>query len=144
MSSRDASVTWRRMQFEEARIESVGEDFSSILVIEGVSPYANMRLEVNPFVYESRPDYWGIEVVGCLSKIAIPSITPFELVLVLDFPVGAKGIEIFGAENKSVKLDHVHVEKANPDSGSRVLILGERKDRIRNDETANGESSSKD
>ena len=134
MRSGNRSMTWRRIPFEDARIEVPDERFSPILIVEGVSPYANMRYELSPLVYKERPEYWGIEVIGQLSKSAIPSITPFELVLPLDFEVGTKGIEIIGPGKWIAKIDCEYVRKENPDDGSRVLILGERKENLREED----------
>ena len=53
-------------------------------------------------MYIQQPDYWGIEVVGCLpGGICLPAIAPYSVDL-LDPPLGRKGIEIIGASRRQI------------------------------------------
>jgi hypothetical protein len=34
-----------------------------------------MEIKLNPLVYIRQPEYWGIEVVGCLPEVRLPVLT---------------------------------------------------------------------
>lgn len=75
-----------------------------ILVVTGMQPYANMRVELAPLVYIRQPDYWEIEVVGCLRGIGLPVLTPYTVSLPLDGVRGIHGVEVVGANGRK-RLD---------------------------------------
>ena len=52
-----------------------------MLVVAGQKPFANMRVSLNPLRYVSQPEYWGIEVVGCMPPIGQPAIIPYVVEL---------------------------------------------------------------
>jgi hypothetical protein len=53
---------------------------------------------LNPRVYITRPEYWEIELIGCLSGIVPPkNPAAFPLALGLDGCMGTKGIKLIGA-----------------------------------------------
>ncbi len=57
-----------------------------------------MNVELMPRIYIKCPEYWGIEVVGCLpSPFCLRAIKPFALTLPLAGITGSKGIEVVGA-----------------------------------------------
>ena len=39
-------------------------------------PYATRHIALVPLVYLRQPDYWEIEVVGCLRGLGLPVLTP--------------------------------------------------------------------
>jgi hypothetical protein len=49
-----------------------------------------------PLIYIQQPEYWGIEVVGCLPGIGLPE-APYTISIPLDGITGTKGIEVIGA-----------------------------------------------
>ena len=71
-----------------------------ILIVSGTKPYLNMKVELSPLVYIRRPEYWGIEVVGSLPGIGLPTTAPYTVALPLDGVLGTKGIEVIGASRK--------------------------------------------
>ena len=119
-------VSWKLVSFEDAHIFDSGEEFYSSLVVEGVSPYVNLELDLIPLVYSEQPEYWEIELVGCLRKFALPGLMPFQKILPLDFQIGSKGIELIGANGQRKKFECYFKEKANPDDGGRKMILVDR------------------
>jgi hypothetical protein len=116
--------TCRLVEFQDARIDEVSIDFNSYLIVSGLKPYANMRIELHPRMYIKRPDYWAIEVVGILSRIALPAVTPYEVIIPIDFPVGKKGIRIIGAGNCMKVIDCEYKPKKNPDDGGKDGLFG--------------------
>jgi hypothetical protein len=67
------------------------------LVVAGRKPWANMTVSLNPLRYVKQPEYWGIEVVGCMPPIGQPAIIPYVVELVLAGITGTRGIEVIGA-----------------------------------------------
>jgi hypothetical protein len=67
------------------------------LVVSGRKPFANMTVSLNPLRYAQVPEYWGIEVVGCLPPIGQPAIVPYMVELSLAGISGTRGIEVIGA-----------------------------------------------
>ena len=59
-----------------------------------------MKVELVPLVFVQRPDYWGIEVVGCQSGIGLPVKVPYSVVLDITHVLGKHGIEVIGANRK--------------------------------------------
>jgi hypothetical protein len=45
-----------------------------VLVVRGEKPYFNMQVNLIPLVYIQEPEYWGIEVVGCLPEVGLPAV----------------------------------------------------------------------
>lgn len=75
-----------------------------VLVVSGEKPYFNMEVSLSPLVYIRQPEYWGIEVVGCLPEVALPVVTPYVVRLDLTGTLGTLGIEVIGA-SRSEKID---------------------------------------
>ena len=70
------------------------------LVVTGVLPYP-MEVSLKPLMYVSRPQWWGIQVVGVTEPgpTATPAITsiPYTVELDLHGISGTEGIEVIGA-----------------------------------------------
>ncbi|MGH3821678.1 MAG: SSI family serine proteinase inhibitor [Pseudonocardiaceae bacterium] len=75
-----------------------------VLVVSGQKPYFNMTVFLSPLVYIKQPEYWGIEVIGCLPGLGLPVVTPYVESLELAGTIGTRGIEVIGA-NRSEKID---------------------------------------
>jgi len=81
------------------------ESFPPILVVSGEAPCFNMEVSLRPRIYIHCPEYWGIEVVGCLpGGICLTAIKPYRVTISLAGIIGSKGIEIIGS-NKSERVD---------------------------------------
>ena len=52
-----------------------------------------MEVELVPLVFVQRPDYWGIEVIGCQRGIELPMLD-------ITHVLGKRGIEVIGANRK--------------------------------------------
>ncbi|MDH0690263.1 hypothetical protein N5D09_19405 [Stutzerimonas stutzeri] len=129
MPSKDTLLlTSKLIDFDDARIETPSPDYHPYLVVTGVKAYANMRVELNPRLYITRPEYWAIEVVGTLTHFGLPALTPFEVVIPINFQIGTKGIRVVGA-SKMVQIDcQSNPNATNPDDGGKeILIDRERK-----------------
>jgi len=70
-----------------------------MLVVAGEKPFANMQVSLNPLRYLQKPEYWGIEVVGCLPPTGQPAIVPYVVELNLTGYLGTRGIEVIGANH---------------------------------------------
>ena len=69
-----------------------------ILVVSGTKPYLNMDVSLVPLTYIRRPEYWGIEVLGSVGAIVLPSPgAPYTVSLPLAGLTGTCGIEVIGA-----------------------------------------------
>lgn len=89
----------RLIDFEGATVRPGFVNGSFFLLVTGSAPWGNMRIHLNPLIYSHRPDFWRIEVIGCLSgPVILPEATPFSLPpLPLDGILGTVGIEVVGA-----------------------------------------------
>jgi len=71
-----------------------------VLVVSGVPPTPGTTVTLVPLMYISRPQYYGIQVVGTIENIARPPGTgPAEYRVELDLTgiIGTEGIEVIGA-----------------------------------------------
>jgi hypothetical protein len=68
-----------------------------ILIVSGTKPYVNMKVDLVPRVYIQQPEFWGIEVIGCLPGIGLPAEAPYTASIPLDGIRGTEGIEVIGA-----------------------------------------------
>jgi hypothetical protein len=96
----------RLIDFDQAQIYTL-ESFSPqyVLHVSGTKPYLNMQVDLVPLVYIRQPEYWGIEVVGCLpGGIGLPATAPYTAWINLSGITGTEGIEVIGA-TRSEKLE---------------------------------------
>ena len=101
-----SAETCRLLDFDRAEIltlESFPPQF--VLAVSGTAPVFNLRVELVPRIYIRQPEYWGIEVAGCLSgTIFLPAQRPFSVTLGLSGVTGTRGVEVIGA-TRSEELD---------------------------------------
>jgi hypothetical protein len=76
-----------------------------ILIVKGKKPYLNMKVLLSPLTYIRQPEYWGIEVLGCVPGIVLPTIGVYEEFLPLDGIRGTKGIEVIWSGGETEKID---------------------------------------
>lgn len=95
----------RVIDFDSARVVTL-RTFPPrhVLVVSGEKPYFNMAVSLSPLVYIQQPEYWGVEVVGCLPEVGLPAIAPYVVSLELAGTIGTRGIEVIGA-SRSEKID---------------------------------------
>jgi hypothetical protein len=91
----------RLIDFERADVISlmIYPPQPPVLVVSGRKPWANMQVSLNPLRYMQQPEYWGIEVVGCMPPIGQPAIIPYVVELRLAGIGGTSGIEVIGASH---------------------------------------------
>lgn len=75
------------------------------LIVKGKKPYLNMRVRLSPLIYVQQPEYWGIEVLGCVSGILLPTIGTYDESLPLDGIRGKLGIEVIWSDGETEKID---------------------------------------
>ena len=56
----------RLLDFDKVEVRPGVVPRTFILIVSGTKPYANMTVDLRPLTYVQQPEYWGIEVVGCL------------------------------------------------------------------------------
>jgi hypothetical protein len=107
----------RLIDFDRAEI-AVLESFppQHVLTVTGTKPFLNMEVDLVPLVFIRQPEYWGIEVVGCLRGIGLPALAPYTVSMLLDGFVGTEGIEVIGA-TRSEKIE-VASERPVTDCGN--------------------------
>jgi hypothetical protein len=71
----------------------------AVLVVSGRKPFANMQVSLNPLRYIKQPEYWGVEVVGCMPPTGQPAIIPYVVELDLTGIGGTSGVEVIGASH---------------------------------------------
>lgn len=94
----------RVIDFDSAQVTLRTRPPRHLLVVSGEKPYVNMEVSLSPLVYITQPEYWGIEVVGCLPERGLPAVAPYAVCLDLNGALGTCGIEIIGA-SRSERID---------------------------------------
>jgi len=74
------------------------------LVVSGVKPFSSMEVVLSPVTYVRQPEYWEIDVLGCVRTIGMPMQTPYTASLRLGSTIGTKGIDVVGA-TRSLRID---------------------------------------
>lgn len=101
LSGYPASQSVRLVQFESASVQPGIIPNTFFLTVHGTKRCSNMRVELIPLIYTKCPEWWGIEVVGCLpSGTCLPATAPFSVTIPLAGITGSKGVEILGANKK--------------------------------------------
>jgi hypothetical protein len=96
-----APQSCRRIEFDKADVRPGIVNGTWFVVITGTASCVNMRVDLMPFVYVRQPEYWEIEVVGCLAgPFCLPQASPFTEILPLNGTLGTKGIEVVGATKR--------------------------------------------
>ena len=99
------SEACRLIDFEEVDVVTL-EIFppQHVLIVSGTKPYLNMEVSLRPRTYVRQPEYWGIEVVGCLPGFGLPALAPYSVSIRLAGFMGTRGIEVIGA-TRSEKIE---------------------------------------
>ena len=92
------SISCRLVVFDEIRINAGIASDTFFLTVRGTAPCTNMSVSLIPYIYVQQPEYWQIEVVGCLDGgICLPVTKPYAVTIPLAHIRGTKGIEVIGA-----------------------------------------------
>jgi hypothetical protein len=99
------SESCRRIEFENAEVRPGFVSNTYFLIVTGNASCMNMQVRLEPRIYIQQPEYWGIEVVGCLTgSVCLPAQLPFLESIPLEGITGTKGIEVVGATHTE-KID---------------------------------------
>lgn len=91
-------ATCRRIAFDEVQVLPAEPPGAATLLIRGIAPCLNTQVSLMPLIYVRCPDYWAIEVIGCLPDgICLPAIKQYEVTRSLAGIIGSRGIEVLGA-----------------------------------------------
>lgn len=100
-----SSELCRLLMFDEIQINAGIVPDTYFLTVRGIAPCVNMTVRLIPYVYVRQPEYWQIEVVGCLEGgICLPVTKPYAVTIPLANIRGTKGIEVIGA-NRTERRD---------------------------------------
>ena len=101
LAANPAAQSCRLIDFEKAEVRPGIIPNTFFLTVRGTKPCINMQVNLVPLVYVRCPEYWGIEVVGCLPDgICLPATEPYVESIPLAGVTGSKGIEVIGANKK--------------------------------------------
>lgn len=67
------------------------------LIVKGTKPWVTMDVGLHPLLYAARPDFTGIELVGCQNGIGLPQAAPYSVAIEITHLIGVRGIEVIGA-----------------------------------------------
>src|SRR5215813_9040921 len=95
------SESCRRLDFDHVEIRPGFVSNTFFLIVRGTAPCINMEVSLAPLIYIRCPEYWGIEVVGCLpTGICLDAIKNYEVSISLAHITGSAGIEVIGATKR--------------------------------------------
>lgn len=100
-----SSSVCRLISFDKAHAQPGFVSGTWFLHVNGEKPWSNMVVALIPAIYITTPDYWQIEVVGCLYGMGLPAMTPYQVTsaqFTRGYGIGHKGIEVVGANKKQI------------------------------------------
>ena len=100
LSQQPQSQACRLIDFSDAEVRSMFLNNTYILIVVGTKPYSNMDVMLVPRIYVEQPEFWEIEVVGCLNGLGLPAEAPFHVSLPLSSCRGKKGIDVIGMTSR--------------------------------------------
>ena len=104
LAANPAPQSCRLINFAKAEVHPGIIPNTWFLTVSGTKPCLNMKVDLVPLVYVQCPDFWGIEVVGCLPEgICLTATAPYSVTIPLAGITGSSGIEVIGA-NKTKKI----------------------------------------
>jgi hypothetical protein len=96
--------TCRRIDFDWVSIEAATRDHSAVVSVGGIKHWLNLTIMLVPRCYQTRPEYWSIEVVGALPGYGVSAFVDYNVILALDGICGSRGIEIVGATKSERRI----------------------------------------
>ena len=104
LTANPAPKSCRLIDFDKVEVRPGIIPETWFLIVSGQKPCTNMEVSLVPVVYIRCPEYWQIEVVGCLPHgICLDAIGPYTVTIPLAGITGSVGIEVVGA-HKSEKV----------------------------------------
>ncbi len=103
--NQDAAESCGLIDFDKAEVIPGIINGTFFLVVSGTKSCVNMNVDLQPLIYIKCPEYWGIQLVGCVpGGICLPQTAPFVVSIPLAGVTGSKGIEVLSA-SKSEKFE---------------------------------------
>lgn len=100
-TSNPAPESCRLIDFESFDVNPGFVPDTWFLTVRGTTPCVNMKVMLTPLIYVTCPEYWGIEVVGCLpGGYCLTALGHFEETISLNGLIGSSGIEVIGAKKR--------------------------------------------
>jgi hypothetical protein len=72
------------------------------LIVGGPTRTKSMKVDLRPRHYVDAPEYWEIEVLGCVAPVVLPTAGEFVETLSITDYIGNKGIEVVGATRTKI------------------------------------------
>lgn len=92
------STNCRLITFDSARVVANQLTGDRTLVVKGYAPYAGATVRLDPLVYFRQPEFWGIQVIGCMPEMGATAMTPYTASLELTGSTGTLGVEVIGVD----------------------------------------------
>lgn len=95
------AVVFERATVTETSVGAAGDPAAPTyhLEVQGQTAYFNQRVQLVPVTYIRQPEYWIIEVQGCMSgDIGLPATRPYTATLDFQGSMGTRGIAVVGAD----------------------------------------------
>jgi hypothetical protein len=93
---RNQSRTCQLMDFDAHQIVGGVAGGTWLLIVEGEKPNQLVHVELRPMTYVVRPEYWEIEVLGCLAPETSDLRQRFQAKLDITAHLGTRGIVLIG------------------------------------------------
>jgi hypothetical protein len=87
----------RLIDFEDVQVIPGTILRTYFLIVKGTKPWVTMDVGLHPLPYATRPEFTGIEVVGCQNGVGLPQAGPYSAVIEFTHLIGTGGIEVIGA-----------------------------------------------
>jgi hypothetical protein len=88
------SQTCRLIDYDAFQIVGGVANGTWFLIVEGEKPNQLVDVELRPVTYVVRPDYWEIEVLGCLSPEASDLRKRYQAKIDITAHLGTRGIAL--------------------------------------------------
>lgn len=93
----------RLISFDTAKVVRKARTGAFQLTVRGEAPMAGVKVSLEPVIYIRQPEYWLIQVIGCMPEIGATVMTPYTVSMPLTGPMGTEGIEVMGS-NKTQRI----------------------------------------
>lgn len=93
----------RRIDFDLVEVREPTRG-GRLLLVSGITRWADLRVTLEPMAYLETPDFWVIEVVGRLTATGLPALVDFCVALPLANFQGRRGIEVAGATKSERRI----------------------------------------
>jgi len=96
--------SFRRVDFDLVELRESSQPSGLLLIVSGITPWADLRVSLEPLSYREVPEFWAIEVVGRLTASGLSGPVDFCAALRLGDMLGRSGIEVLGASRSERKV----------------------------------------